>query len=76
MRDVAPMSWTTVRVSPQAFIKPFASLCDIRFSRGLEHLRKRKTQEVEDFQTFIAGIPKEYLVATTPLTLEWPYEAP
>ena len=60
--DVAPMSCTTVRVSPQALIKIFASLYDIRFPRGLEHLRKRKTQEVKDFKKFIADVPKEYIV--------------
>jgi hypothetical protein len=58
---VAPMSCTTVRVSPKALIKTFESLYDIRFPRGLEHLRKRKTQEVKDFKKFIAGVPKEYL---------------
>lgn len=60
--DIAPMSCTTVRVSPKALMKTFASLYDIKFPRGLEHLRKRKTQEMKDFTKFMTGVPREYLV--------------
>jgi hypothetical protein len=60
--DVAPMSCTTVRISQPKLIKAFSSIYDVKLPRNLEHLRKRQAREVGDFEKFLIGGTREYIV--------------
>ena len=60
--ELTPMSCSLIRVSKSEVIKTFSTLYDLRFPRGLEHLGKRKAQEVKGLRAVLRGVPDSYVV--------------